>query len=138
MDYVDGDGADAVDGFLQSDAVQALLEDPDVSLRLLTLSGKYLFVGRGVKKLTGYDPKEFVRMNAFELVHPEDMHVVNEARTAIEEGPVEMIVRARHKDGHFHWVSTRMMLEQGLVSVAVMPTTEPPGGAMWAPTDPFV
>lgn len=137
MDFVDDDRPEEADDFLRNDVVQELLKDPTVSLRLLTTSGRYLYVSRGVKELPGYEPKEFVKFNAFELVHPDDIWAVNQARNALEEGPVEMVVRARHKRGHYHWVRTHMTLEHGLVSVAVQPAIEPLGGANWAPTDPF-
>ena len=137
MDFIADDRPDVGD-LLSSKAVQELLADPKCSLRLLTLSGRYLYVSKGVEELLGYPANEFVTFNAFDIVHPEEVPVVNQARKALQQGPVELIVRAKHKKGHYEWVSTRMMLSQGLMSVAVLPTTGPPGGAMWAPAPPFV
>jgi diguanylate cyclase (GGDEF)-like protein/PAS domain S-box-containing protein len=73
-----------------------------------TPEGRFLFVSAESERVVGWTAEELVGRNAHGLVHPEDLALVTEARTAVlaEEGLRNTKFRFLHKDGHYRWMES--------------------------------
>jgi PAS domain S-box-containing protein len=93
---------------------RSLIENiPDI-VWSATSNGEVTFVSPNVTAITGYTPEELRVIPEQERdplwrVHPEDRARMGGAfRALVEEGvPIDMEIRARHKNGSFRWVHTR-------------------------------
>ena len=70
--------------------------------------GGTLWASPSVKEITGRTPSEAVRLNAFDVIHPDDKervarHLAHLA-DGVNRGPT--IYRMQHRDGHYVWVET--------------------------------
>ncbi len=67
------------------------------------LEGNREFVNPQITKITGFSLEESLKMNEFELIHPDDLDDVKHAiQVAVENGSaVNIEYRLRHKEGHY-------------------------------------
>ncbi len=130
MEFV-AKGKSALQSVLDNPKVTALMENPEVSFRLLSPEGEFLIVSRGVEGITGYTPEEYVKKKAQDIMHPGDHDVAMEGWKAMAEGPVEVVTRAYHKEGHVFWGQGHGMMVEGGMAFAVRAVDEPPQGAYW-------
>lgn len=138
MDFVADDAAE-LSRFLEHPSVQAILDDPDCFFSVVTPTGNHLMVSRGVENVLGYSPQEFVALNGLsQLLHPEDRAVAESSYHGLRDGPIELICRGLQKNGEHAWISSRLMIMDGVITAVVAPTTEVMEGAVWAPTPPFI
>jgi PAS domain S-box-containing protein len=87
---------------------------PDMITRT-KLAGDILYISPGSVRVFGYTPEEMLRLNAQEMVHPDDFErVMAGIFRLIEERltrlPEPLCYRARHKDGHWIWIETNPTL----------------------------
>ncbi|MEI9962241.1 MAG: PAS domain S-box protein [Limisphaerales bacterium] len=91
--------------------LRTLTENSLDILTVLSREGVIIYKSPSVEKVLGYEPKELIGQNVFNLVHPEDMErVMREFQMALAqpEKIAKVQYRYRHKDGswrHFggHW-----------------------------------
>lgn len=72
-----------------------------------TLDGVYLYSSSSHYDALGYEPQELTGRSVYELVHPEDLTIVEEGLKTLQSqervGPVEC--RYLHKQGYYVWLS---------------------------------
>jgi PAS domain S-box-containing protein len=69
------------------------------------------YVSPSVSRVLGYSPDEFVGLNGFEQIHPDDVEGVRRRFEEVLEAPgasLEIETRLRHKDGSCRWVESRI------------------------------
>ena len=92
----------------ESEALYRLLSENSGSLVCLqTPKGVFTYASPSVKELTGYTPEEFINTTHSELVHPQDLPVINEEFRKVlagEENTQEY--RIRKSTGEHIWVET--------------------------------
>src|SRR5579859_1075322 len=80
----------------------------DVVMRLNTAS-EYVYVSPSVRNVLGYEPEGLLGQLAFNYIHPDDLEAVGQAFALATEPnlhDVTMVVRYRHKQGHYVWVES--------------------------------
>lgn len=125
------------EAFLASDACRRLCADPDVWIRLLTPSGRFLHTDARLAEHLGYTPAAFAAANPYDLTHPDDAVPMAEAHKALANGPLQATYRFRRSDGTYAWLSTRFMLHGDLI-VALGRPEDKANVASWAPVEPFI
>ncbi len=73
-------------------------------------SGVVSYVSPVIERMMGFSPEEIIGMNAFELVHPDDMDPAAETFSRVVSNPAEEFVeefRAKDKDGSWVWLEVR-------------------------------
>lgn len=73
-------------------------------------SGCVSYVSSPIDRLMGYSPEEIIGMNAFELVHPDDMEPAANTFSRVVSNPAEEFAvefRAQHKDESWVWLEVR-------------------------------
>ncbi len=85
---------------------QALIEHSSDMLALLDKEGNYLYVGGSTTRTLGYESEELQGINAFSLIHPEDLALVQEAWSEIEykEFIKPADFRFKKADGSWLWI----------------------------------
>jgi PAS domain S-box-containing protein len=71
-------------------------------ITILSTDGTVLFQSPSITRLLGYKPQELVGMNAFQMVHPEDMSKVKDAFLQVVQTTnayLSLEYRFKHKDG---------------------------------------
>lgn len=66
-----------------------------------------VYVSPSVADLLGYEPEEILLLDAWDLVHPEDLEQVRRAVGSVLSEPnrtERFVARFRHKAGHWRWV----------------------------------
>lgn len=69
---------------------------------VLDPNGEYLYLSPSYKEVLGYNPKELIGKNAFELIHPADRPQIEERFKTISDMDSKVrkaIFRVQHKDG---------------------------------------
>jgi PAS domain S-box-containing protein len=98
---------------------EAALQQSEAQFRLLaenstdmisrhTPEGAYLYASPACRALLGYEPEELVGHSALEFIHPEDVLMVEQFRSAIITQPMNSstLFRARQKRGDYVWLET--------------------------------
>jgi diguanylate cyclase (GGDEF)-like protein/PAS domain S-box-containing protein len=71
--------------------------------------GKILWVSPGVADMLGWQPIDWVGRGVNDYVHPDDLHLVLDGRTHLDDGPPATLrFRMRAQDGRYHWVETHV------------------------------
>jgi len=87
---------------------QAMIENSTDGITLIDAQARILYSSKAVTKLLGYTVEEFVGINGFDLMHPEDVSRVKQVFLRLLSNPpgkVEMTeYRYKHKDGHWKWI----------------------------------
>ncbi|HUJ74154.1 MAG TPA: PAS domain S-box protein, partial [bacterium] len=84
---------------------RALIENAMDVVSILEADGTIRYESPSVKALMGYEPSELVGVNAFTLIHPEDVaHAARELAEGVQSpGSARQVnLRFRHKDGSWH------------------------------------
>jgi len=86
---------------------RALIENSSDAISLFDPEANITYTSASTARVLGYQPRDLVGRNAFELVHPDDLgtvrHALDEARTN-PSGPVQVRARLRAKDTQWRWV----------------------------------
>ncbi|MEI7554894.1 PAS domain S-box protein [Candidatus Chlorohelix sp.] len=73
----------------------------------LSKKGKYLYASPSCERVVGYTSEELGRTWGKDLVHPHDIQLINvsvPSNRALENPYEPIVVRVRHKQGHYIWV----------------------------------
>ncbi|MEJ2697654.1 MAG: PAS domain S-box protein [Candidatus Sulfobium sp.] len=88
--------------FKDGDLFYSLIQNSSDSITILEEDGTVSFVTPSVERMTGYAPDELIGRNAFLLVHPDDLSMVEEAFAKVMRNPHVPLTaqyRFRHKNG---------------------------------------
>ncbi len=86
-----------------------IVENIQDIITILSPEGKIIYESPSVKNVFGYEEQELIGMDAFTLIHPED---VSSVMKVVEEGikipgyTAMVTYRARHKDGRYLYFQT--------------------------------
>jgi PAS domain S-box-containing protein len=86
---------------------RALIEHSSDAVALLTPEGIFTYASPSSERVTGYSASELVGMNAFTLLHPDDLENVGQRFVMLLEQPghfITMEYRVRHKNGSWRWM----------------------------------
>lgn len=86
---------------------RALIEHSSDAVALITAEGIFTYASPSAERVTGYAVSELVGMNAFTLLHPDDLESVQQQFVVLLEQPGHFITieyRIRHKDGSWRWM----------------------------------
>jgi PAS domain S-box-containing protein len=93
---------------MQSDRrFRALIEHSSDAVALLTVEGIFTYASPSAEHVTGYPASELVGMNAFTLLHPDDLVNVSQQFAMLFDRPGHFITieyRVRHKNGFWRWM----------------------------------
>lgn len=125
---------------LSNPRIKDWMATPDVSFRLMDKDGNYLMVSAGTEHVLGHTANEYIQLNAKDLVHPEDVPVYRGALAALKDGPVEVIMRTIHKEGHTIWAHAQAMQFGEFIAATTWKTDDPHDGitSRWRHIDPFL
>ena len=93
----------------ESEARYRLMAENSTDLISRTTSrGVFVYTSDAVRSLLGYDPAELIGRSVFQVVIPEDHHVIRRATVSLGEAdaPRTFSYRARRKDGTQIWFET--------------------------------
>ncbi len=82
-----------------------LTENVSDVIGLLTPKGIISYVNPTIKQLLGYDPKQLVGKNAFDLIHPDELEPLQELFAKLLRQTKEIFtteVQVRHRNGSWH------------------------------------
>lgn len=77
-------------------------------------SGHFTFVSSGYSKVLGYQESDLLGTTVYAIIHPDDIGPLRDiigglrGRSGAVESATE--IRKRHKDGHYLWMSTKLIL----------------------------
>ena len=74
-----------------------------------TPAAEFLYVSLSCYAVLGYEPFCLIGQNALDYIHPDDLPLAKEAFLATQttnHSVVRMVVRFRHRDGHYFWLET--------------------------------
>ena len=86
---------------------RALLDHVPVMVTISDREGRIVYANPATGHISGFAPEEFVALDPFERMHPEDRPRCEEAFEELLSTPglrVDMEHRVRHKDGTWRWV----------------------------------
>ena len=93
---------------MQSDRrFRALIEHSSDAVALLTQEGIFIYASPSSERVTGYPVEELLGMNAFTLLHPDDLESVQQKFGPMLERPGDSITleyRVLHKNGSWRWM----------------------------------
>ncbi len=125
----------AIASLLRDPLVQHMIEDPRHTIELVDTRGKHIFVMSGEEDLFGYSREEFMQLNGWSLMHPDDVELVQDGLRQLEDGPLKAALRAERKDGLYQWVELRLERHGEFISVVMVPMNSIPKKAYWGPID---
>ena len=104
--------------------LKALIEHSFDVIALVGPDGTVEYVSPAIGRVLGYTPDEFIGLNGFEQIHPEDVEEVRRRFGEVLEQPgasLAIDTRLRHKDGSWRWVESRVtnLLEEPAVRAVV-------------------
>ena len=87
---------------------EALIEHGSDMLGLLDESGNYLYISGATSKILGYSTEQLIGLNAFSLIHPDDLASVVDSWSNLENQPFIQPSEFRFKavDGTWRWIET--------------------------------
>lgn len=88
---------------------RALIEKSSDVISLVSRDGINLYTSPSVTRILGYDHKEYLGQNGFDMVHPQDQPLaMAEFASLISKpnGTSQMEVRVRHKNQSWIWIET--------------------------------
>lgn len=114
----DGTTVDTTDPQMASQ----LLAESDVEYQLIaesgpdlighySIDGRFVDISKAYEEGLGYRSEELIGMQTFDIIHPEDKPAVREEemlRVADGLHSRLIVLRMRHKDGHYIWITCRL------------------------------
>src|SRR5260370_20837656 len=86
---------------------RALIEHSTDAIALLTPEGTVTYASPSIERVLGYTPQEFMTINGFDVIHPDDIPSIAHTFQQLLATP-ELVdtkqFRSRHKDGAWRWV----------------------------------
>lgn len=77
----------------------------DVIVRI-SPTGRRLYVSPACRDVLGYEPEELMKQSLTDVVHPDDVVVLQQTMAALQSGTLRSTVtyRGQHKNGHYVWL----------------------------------
>lgn len=100
---------------------KTLVENSGDAIAILTPDGKPSYVSPSITTVLGYSQEEAMQLQLFELLHPDDIHLVAQAMQHAMENPGTPVPgatgRVRHKDGSWRWLESTItnMIDDPLI-----------------------
>jgi PAS domain S-box-containing protein len=91
------------------DQYQVLVEHCLDVIALVEIDGRVSYVSPSISRVLGYSPKEFVQLEPFAAVHPDEREVAKRRLAELTRQPggsQTVLNRVRHKDGSWRWIET--------------------------------
>src|SRR3954454_306400 len=88
---------------------RALIEHSLDAIALVEPDGRVSYVSPSIVRVLGYTPKEFIDLDGFEVVHPDDRPEAMKRLSELvsTQGESQTVLnRVRHKDGSWRWIET--------------------------------
>ncbi|MFC4211065.1 PAS domain S-box protein [Pedobacter lithocola] len=87
---------------------RSLVQDGSDLIAILDAQGNYSYVSPTSKFILDMEPNEFIGLNAFDFIHPEDIETTHNGflKLGIEKKIELQPFRFRHKNGSWRWVET--------------------------------
>jgi len=93
---------------------RTLFESADDPIGLFTADRKIMLINSAFHKTFGYTHEEFLALKWMEIIHPEDQKRMYElGGKLLEEGFLSIDYRAKHKAGHYLFMSSKNVLIPG-------------------------
>ncbi len=95
----------------QSEELHRLLsENSKDIISLHKLSGRYIYISRGVKDMIGYDVAEVIGTTPHRLIHPDDLVRLQAGFQEVIDSKINTSIEHRlvHKNGSVLWVETNL------------------------------
>jgi len=86
---------------------RSLIENSNEVIIVTDLEGNRIFVSEGIKRMLGYTPQEYMKLNIFNMVPPEEAHSVRQLLQKIVDNPGKSFsinVHVQHKNGSWRWI----------------------------------
>ncbi len=102
---------------------RTLIENGSDGIALISQTGIVTYAGPSTERLVGYSTEEFVGINVFDLIHPEDLAPLVQAMSGLLATPGQTAsaeYRVLHKDGSWRWlegVGKNMLHDEGLHAI---------------------
>jgi len=81
---------------------RALIESSSDIIQVVDLKGVIRFTSPSVRRILGYNPEELINKSSRDIVHPDDIPIVNEGFKKILQNPDKPLIticRCKHKNG---------------------------------------
>ncbi len=94
-----------------------IFENSTAGVALVGLDGKYLMVNPAFCEIHGYSAEELLKMNFFQLTHPDDIELSRKTAQEVVRGgskSTRFFKRYIHKDGHTIWAEVSSALVYGI------------------------
>ena len=103
---------------------RALIENSSDGIALLGPDGVIMYASPSTPQVLGFTPEEIIRLNAFEMIHPDHQALLAKQVSELVKSPgtsITIEVRVRHKDGSWRWLegALRNLLEEPSVGAIV-------------------
>ena len=104
---------------------RALIEHSSDAVALLTQEGIFIYASPSSERVTSYPVEELLGMNAFALLHADDLARVQQKLSILLERPgdfVTMEYRIRHKNGSWRWMegtATNLLHDPAIQAIVV-------------------
>jgi two-component system, cell cycle sensor histidine kinase and response regulator CckA len=99
---------------------RSLIQNAHDVVSIIDDSGNVTYVSPGITQVTGYLPQDIEGSVGFEWLHPDDVELAASMLAEIIESPGEIRtieLRARHKDGSWIWLESRISNRLGDPSI---------------------
>ncbi len=89
------------------DRFRSLIENASDVITILESDGQIRYESASIERVLGFKPEELIGTNAFQWVHPEDVHRILKMADTVRQQPgtsFPVIFRMRHKDNSWRWL----------------------------------
>lgn len=90
----------------QQERFQSFIEHSSDVISVLDLEGNYRYQSPSIRRHLGYDPRDTIGENAFDMIHPDDRENVRSKFLGAIDDPSTVShveYRIRHNDGRWRW-----------------------------------
>ncbi|MEW5957487.1 MAG: PAS domain S-box protein [Chloroflexota bacterium] len=111
--------------FDQDRRFRALIEHAADVIALVDSTGLITYASPSISRVLGYTPAEYVGLNAFTLLHPDDVQILTALFEQLLPQPGASVTaqfRFRHKDGSWRWaeaVGSNLLAEASVQAIIV-------------------
>ena len=94
----------------ESETKYRLLADNSYDIVALFKNYELTYISPAVTTITGYSQQEYMKLNLFNLIHPDDRYrieqILQDRKTNMKTGPITYEFRQKHKKGNYLWVQS--------------------------------
>lgn len=85
---------------------RTIIEKSSDGFRLVDKHGNVLYVSPSIKKMLGYTQEEYIKLDLFHQLHPDDIQKYQDLFDRILQSPnkaLRLVYRMKHKNGSWRW-----------------------------------